>query len=34
MGKVRALDDLAELRQFARFLKSAKTLNEVREFLS
>lgn len=34
MDKVRALDDLAELRQFARFLKTAKSLHEVREFLN
>jgi flagellar biosynthesis/type III secretory pathway protein FliH len=34
MSKVRALGDLAKLRQFAPFLKTVKTVNEVREFLS
>lgn len=33
MGKVRTLGGLAELDQFARFLKMAKTLDEVREYL-
>jgi len=32
--KVRALGALSELRRFARFLKSAKTLDEVRTYLS
>jgi flagellar biosynthesis/type III secretory pathway protein FliH len=33
MAQVRALNDLPRLRRFARFLKTAKTLAEVREFL-
>jgi hypothetical protein len=31
--KVRALKDLEELREFARFLKSAESIDEVREYL-
>ncbi len=34
LAKVRALSALAELRHFARFLKTAKTLEAVRKFLS
>jgi len=34
MGKVRALGDLARLRHFARFLETAKSLDDVRAFLS
>jgi len=33
LRKVRKLDDLAELRNFARFLKNAETIEEVRDYL-
>ncbi len=34
LRKVRTLDDVKTLRKFARFLKHAETLDEVREYLS
>src|SRR5262249_22730919 len=33
LRKVRALDDIAALRKFARFLKKAESLDDVREYL-
>ncbi len=33
MAKVRVIDDLDALRAFAKFLKRAQSLDEVREYL-